>query len=327
LIADEMQDCGRPLYKILEMWATEGNLSTYVAADPYQAIFKWAGTSAELFDEFPGVLNILPHSHRLPPQIKDYAEKIIALANLPFPKFTAADKVGEITYNGHVNKIDWLNLGPTFLLARTNRQLYKLSQELKQMGVPYTAGGGPPIWTPLESSKGEAYLTLIKLHARERVNADDLRALAKHTHEPWLVRGAKTRIKELVQAEYNFKEIAHFFKPDFLSVIADDFAPVLCKDIDEDDRSYLHRVYKKCGVAAFLKPPDIVLSTIHGSKGREKETVVISQELGKKVYDSFLKDKQSEVFVAYVAATRSMKRIIMLQRESPESFPYPRIGE
>jgi len=325
LIGDELQDCNASLYKLLEMWAAQVE-RVYVAGDPLQSIFRWSGSSPELFDEFPGELEVLPHSHRLPPQIKDYAEKIIALANLPFPKFTAADKVGEITYNGHVNKIDWLNLGPTFLLARTHWQLYRLSKELKQMGVPYTAGERQRIWTPLESSKGEAYLTLIKLHAREKVNADDLRALAKHTREPWLLRGAKTRIKELAQAEYSFKEIAHFFKPDFLSVIAEDFAPVLCKDIEEDDRSYLHRVYKKCGVSAFLKQPDIVLSTIHGSKGREKETVVISQELGKKVYDSFLKDKQSEVFVAYVAATRSMKRIIMLQRETPESFPYPRMN-
>jgi hypothetical protein len=48
--------------------------------------------------------------------------------------------------------------------------------------------------------------------------------------------------------------------------------------------------------------------------------------MGRRVYEGFLADKKSEVFVAYVAATRSMKRIIMLPRETPESFPYPRMN-
>ena len=128
----------------------------------------------------------------------------------------------------------------------------------------------------------------------------------------------------MVDAEYAFKDVAHFFSQNFLDTVAEDLSVILCQDIDEGDKSYLHRVYKKCGVAAFMKKPDIVLSTIHGSKGQEKETVVISPEMGRRVYESFLTDKKSEVFVAYVAATRSMKRIIMLPRETPESFPYPR---
>jgi len=327
LLCDEAQDMSPSLYRLIDMWASQAE-KVYIAGDKFQAIYGFSGAAPELFDEFPGEMVVLPHSHRLPPQIKDYAEKIIALANLPFPQFTAADKVGEIQ-NRQMATIDWLNLGPTFLLARTRWQLKQLADRLRLVGVPFTFAERLPYAAAsssrgLEGSKGEAFRTLIKIQARERVSADDLRALAKHTRQPWLVKGAKTRIKELVDAEYAFKDVAHFFSQNFLDTVAEDLSVILCQDIDEGDKSYLHRVYKKCGVAAFMKKPDIVLSTIHGSKGQEKETVVISPEMGRRVYESFLTDKKSEVFVAYVAATRSMKRIIMLPRETPESFPYPR---
>lgn len=322
LIFDEAQDASKSLFNLIDIWAEQCE-RVYLGGDKFQSIFQFAGASPELFDAFQAELQVLPHSYRLPPQIKEYAERILGLANLQLPQFSAADKAGEIR-NAQLNTIDWLDLGPAFVLARTRWQLKELGDRLKLMGVPFAMERLGE--SPLESSKGAAYCTLIKLQARERVNADELRALAKHTRQPWLVHGAKTRIKDLVQAEYAFKDVAHFFSQNFLDTIAEDFSAVLCQDIDEGDKSYLHRVYKKCGIHAFMKKPDIVLTTIHGSKGREKETVVISPELGRRVYDGFLTNKKAEVFVAYVAATRSMKRIIMLPRESPESFPYPRMN-
>lgn len=330
LIFDEAQDAGKNLYKLIALWAKKAH-RTYIAGDKFQAIYLWAGSDPELFDQFEGDLEVLPHSHRLPPEIKDYARRILALANLQLPDFSAADRVGEIK-TGQMNTIDWLQLAKegqgaakgAFVLARTRGHLKELGERLKLMGVPFAMERLDE--SPLECSKGEAYLTLLKLQAKERVNADELRALAQHTRQPWLVYGAKTRIKNLVQAEYDFKDIAHFFTQDFVDTLPEDISAILCKDMDEGDKSYLRRVYKKCGVTAFMKKPDIVLTTIHGSKGREKETVVISPEMGRRVYDSFLINKQSEVFVAYVAATRSMKRIIMLPRETPESFPYPRLN-
>ncbi len=288
----------------------------------HNSIYGFAGANPELFESFEGVLSTLPHSYRLTPQVKDYAEKIIGLTNLKLPYFTVdTNKVGQVS-TGQIQSIDWLNTGSTFVLARTRRQLREIGDRLKIMGVPFAQERLGE--SPIESSKGMAFLTLLKLAAREKVHADELRALAKHTRNPWLVHGAKTKIKDLVQMEYSFQQVSHFFSQNFMDVIKKDFMDVLCQDIDEADKSYLHRVYKKCGTAAFLKKPDITLTTIHGSKGRQAETVIISPELGRRAYDNFMVDKRSEVFVAYVAATRSMKRVIILQRETPESFPYPR---
>ncbi len=322
IVADECQDMSPLLWNLIEFWASQCE-RVYVGGDKFQAIFGFAGASPELFENFDADLQILPHSYRLSPQVKDYAGKILSLAGLQLPEFSVADKVGEIK-NQQLNSIDWLNIGPAFLLARTRWQLRELSDRLKIMGVPFSMerlGEGP-----LESSKGEAFCTLIKLQSHERVNADELRSLAKHTRQPWLVKGAKTRIKDLAQADYTLQQVQHFFSQNFLDSLKEDFVDILCQDIDESDKSYLHRVYKKCGVHAFLKKPDLILTTMHGSKGRQKETVIISPEMGRRVYDSFLTDKKSEVFVAYVAATRSMQRIIMLPRETPESFPYPRLN-
>lgn len=320
LFADECQDLSPLLMSLIQMWS-DNALRTYIGGDRFQCIYSFAGAKPELFDEFEGELTVLPHSYRLTPQVKDYAEKLIGLTKEKFPEFTVDDRPGQVT-SGQIQTIDWLNLGSAFVLARTRRQLREIGDRLKIMGVPFAQERLGE--SPLESSKGIAFLTLIKLSAREKVNADELRALAKHTRNPWLLHGAKTKIKDLVQMEYTFQQVAHFFSQNFLDVVRGDFLDVLCQDIDESDKSYLHRVYKKCGVSAFLKKPEITLTTIHGSKGRQRETVIISPELGRRAYDNFAVDKRSEVFVAYVAATRSMKRVILLPRETPESFPYPR---
>lgn len=318
MIADEMQDASPLLWKLIEMWS-QHMAQTYVAGDPYQSIYTFAGASPELFFDFKAEQEILAHSYRLTPQIKDFAQRIITLSGLEFPKFTTDGRQGSITYT---NTIDWAKLGPAFLLSRTRWYLREFSVRLQALGIPYTIERGPE--SPLTSSKGTAFLTLLKLSNKAKVNADELRDLARHTRAPWLVKGAKTKIKMLANAEYSMKEIEHFFTQSFKDVIhTENFVQILNQSIDEADTSYLSKVFRNYGVTAFQKVPDLILTTIHGSKGREKPTVILSPEMGRKAYANFLLNKQSEVFVAYVAATRTMGRLIILPRETPESFPYP----
>jgi ATP-dependent exoDNAse (exonuclease V) beta subunit len=254
--------------------------------------------------------------------VKNYAEGIIKVAGLSLPPFTASDRPGSVTQD-NLMRIDWANLGSTFVLARTRRQLQDIADRLQLIGIPFIAERLRE--SPFNSSKGSAFYALARLRNKEPVNADDLRALAHHTRKPWLVHGAKAKIQKLVNAEFQMKEIEHFFTQSFLDVIkTENFIDILCYNIEDVDRSYLGKVYRTGGIKAFMKAPSVTLTTIHGSKGRQADTVVLLPDIGRKAYDGFIQDKQSEVFVAYVAVTRAINQVIMLPRETAEAFPYPR---
>jgi superfamily I DNA/RNA helicase len=115
------------------------------------------------------------------------------------------------------------------------------------------------------------------------------------------------------------------FTDEFMKSVGNgDFVTVLCKDFDPDDRAYLFRVLKKAGRAAFEDEPKVVLTTIHGSKGREKPTVYLCPDMTRRVWDGFVRDKESESLVFYVGATRAIDKLVVLAPEQYYSFPLPR---
>jgi superfamily I DNA/RNA helicase len=115
------------------------------------------------------------------------------------------------------------------------------------------------------------------------------------------------------------------FTDEFMkSIGSGDFTAVLCRDFDPDDRAYLFRVLKKAGRAAFEDEPKVVLTTIHGSKGREKPTVYLCPDMTRRVWDGFVRDKESESLVFYVGATRAIDKLVVLAPEQYYSFPLPR---
>jgi len=322
LIADECQDSSPLLYELLRRWAGRVE-SYYLAGDPLQAIYKFSGASPELFFDFPGEQQVLSHSYRLPPEIKDMAQAIIARTGLSFPEYSAADRPGTVE-RCQFASIDWANAGDCFLLARTRWLLSLYASQLRDMGVPFKTERGHH--SPLTNSRGRAFYTLVKLHNGEKVYSSELANLTKHTGAPWLKRGAKTRVANLVEGMYSAGDLPYMgFTDEFMDAVGHgDFGAVLCKNFDPDDRAYLFRVLKKAGRAAFEEEPRVVLTTIHGSKGREKPTVYLCPDMTRRVWDGFVRDKESESLVFYVGATRSIDKLVVLAPQQYYSFPLPR---
>ncbi len=322
LIADECQDSSPLLYELLKRWAGRME-SYYLAGDPLQAIYKFSGASPELFFDFPGEQEILSHSYRLPPEIKNLAQGIIARTGLPFPEYSAADRPG-VVERTQFAAIDWADAGDCFLLARTRWLLSLYAGQLRDMGVPFKTERGHH--SPLTNSRGRAFYTLVRLHDGERVCSSELANLTRHTGAPWLKRGAKTRGANLVEGTYGERDLSYMgFSDEFMrSAGQGDFGAVLCKDFDPDDRAYLFRVLKTAGRAAFEEEPKVVLTTIHGSKGREKPVVYLCPDMTRRVWDGFARDKESESLVFYVGATRAIDKLVVLAPEQYYSFPLPR---
>lgn len=326
LVADEMQDSSPLLYELVRRWADKVD-NYYIAADPLQSIFSFAGASPDLFFGFPGEEEVLGHSWRLTAPVKNFAGRIIQKTGLPFPEYTTTDRAGELKQMPYT-RVNWEDAGDCFVLARTRWLLHLLSEHFMTLGIPYRNEKGRH--SAMEDNKGEAFLALLRLNDGEQVTERDLRSIVKFTGPPYIERGTISRVKELPQGEYQGGDLRSLgFTDAFMSAIGHGYgeqcATVLCKNMDGLERRYLTRVLKRFGREAFEQEPKITLSTIHGSKGREKSTVYLSADMTRKTFDTYIKDKNSECMVAYVGATRAIDKLVILSPQQEYSFPYPSV--
>lgn len=319
LIADECQDCSPLLYELLKRWADKME-SCYLAGDPLQAIYRFSGASPELFFEFPGEQEVLSYSYRLPPQIKEVAQSIIARTSLPFPEFSAANRQGSVEQR-RFDVINWGSAGSCFILARTRWLLSLMADRLREQGIPFKTERGHH--SPLDHSRGRAFYTLVKLNQGETVQTRDLVNLVRFTGAPWLKHGAKTRIRSMVDDTYWAKDLPGMgFTDSFMTAVRGGrYTDVLCRDINEDDKVYLLHVWRKFGNQVFEHEPEMVLTTIHGSKGREKPAVYLCPDMTRRVWDGYIRDRESESLVYYVGATRAIDKLVVLVPEQGYSFP------
>lgn len=324
LILDEAQDCSPLLWELIGTWSKKVE-SYYIGGDPLQTLYFWAGSSPELFYNFPGEEQVLNHSYRLTPEVKDFAEKIIRRTTLPFPEYSPSDRPGKVARRP-LFSIDWEKVGECFVLARTRWLVSQFTDYFLSRGIPFTSERGRH--SPLDKSTGRAFYSLVKIASGEQVSNIELANLVKHTGSPFLARGAKTRVRNLVDGNYGLADLSDMgFTHLFGKALDDGFEEILCKDIQDWERAYLVRVFSRHGVEVFKQESKLVLTTMHGSKGREKPTVYLCPDLTRRVWDGFARDKIPESLVFYVGATRAIDNLVILTPQQDYIFPLPRVGD
>jgi hypothetical protein len=97
---------------------------------------------------------------------------------------------------------------------------------------------------------------------------------------------------------------------------------------DRGDISYVERVFARHGESV---EPSIRLTTIHGAKGREADTVVVLPDMTKATYEGSLDVRRggaaAENRVAYVAVTRTRERLVLVHPRGSMAYDYPRAAE
>ena len=323
LILDEAQDSSKLLWELVKLWA--GNVeSYYVAGDPLQTLYFWSGSSPELFFDFPGEEEVLRQTHRFGPEIKDYAEKVVTPTGLPFPKFEPSPKHGVVNRVAF-SSIDWHSVPQSFLLARTRWLISQLVDDFVKMGIPFISERGRQ--SPLATTKGQAFLTLLRLTDGEKVSDTELRNLIKFTRMPYLERGAKTRIKKLVEGMYGKTELRQMgFTSNFMDALYDNYTDILSQGFEGWEKSYLRRVYREGGRQAIEDEPRVRITTYHASKGREASHVFLCPDYTRTVWESFAREALPERLLMYVGCTRAKDALtILLPNLSDHFFPYPKV--
>jgi superfamily I DNA/RNA helicase len=90
------------------------------------------------------------------------------------------------------------------------------------------------------------------------------------------------------------------------------------------ERGYLEALLIRHGE---IPEPKIHLTTVHGAKGREAETVVVIPDMSRATYSEYLDRSrggfEAENRVAYVAVTRARRRLALVAPRTRRFYDFP----
>ncbi len=292
-VVDEAQDLSALQWLVVEK-AFADCREVYYAGDDDQAIYNFAGADRERFlnlscDE----LRVLPVSHRLPEPVFDLAQEVGSRISQRYRKdVTSAGKPGELEWVARPDHVD-LSSGSWLLLSRTRRQMEVLAKVARDQGVVHTVGGEPTV--DADSVLGiKAYEALRHGSA---MPADDVqRALA--------CLGVKRKLDD--GRSYTAVDLGLDVGPIWHDALI---------AITLREREYYLACLRRG--EKLDAEPRVRVDTIHGSKGKESDHVLLMTDLTRMIYDGQRRDPDSEWRVWYVGVTRASSTLHLIQSRAP----------
>lgn len=339
LIQDESQDSSPLLWRVLYQWGAECNEMICVA-DPDQMIYSGflPADPEELLRFAQGARRLdLQNSMRLPRAIQRLSEQWIAKNHLRLKRdFFPRAAEGRVESHCRLPNLpldQWARgqngTWTAFLLSRTRRQATAQKQWLQDQGYPFASNRGAE--NPLQTPKGRFAHAMIKLGLGQSLDMQDLSGVLKWVpSKPWMTHGAKKKLAERIEKEprsqVSWKDMPVLgFSREFVENLLEDpegnfLVPLKFTDIE---KAYLRRVYNRFGVEAFINPPRILCTNIHGVKGMEAENVVLNPDLTSFPARMMVENTEEERRVCYVGLTRARENLYILW---PERDTYYRLG-
>jgi superfamily I DNA/RNA helicase len=312
---DEGQDLSWAQWQVLKFAFSQSDMVT-IAGDDDQSIYKWSGADTKTFLSLEGDKTILSKSYRLPKSVHAFANAIVQKIEHRFDKpFSPTEEEGAVSF---VTQFEHLEINPeetTLILVRNKYLLSRPLEWLHHQGIPYVGSSG---YSSVRTGHIAAIRALEQLRRGKAVPVKALKVMYENMKVGrYLERGGKAKMQLAddtvsftlteLQAQFHLKELGDWY--DTLEGIA-----AATKDYYYN---ILTNGYK------LTERPKIQLSTIHGIKGGEADHVIIMSDMAARSFDEYMKDPDSERRVAYVAVTRSKKRLTIMQPFSRLSFNYP----
>lgn len=311
-VIDEVQDCAPILFSITERLFQDAE-QIWWAGDVNQTIYSFSAADPKLFIQRARKAThriILRQTHRFGRQVVDLSRRIIerAVDRILVDVIGVSGKSHSIRESGSFEPI----LRPMLLLHRHVKGCQALGAAYVAAGLPFRNERGRD---PLDSDKRvTGFQAMRTLAAGKEASAKDVGDLIEDMMpsvlqpEPGvrkgkrlIVHGAKKKIQTgVLKGEIRLAELVQgkFLTEDGADVVRSMSLQVFKH---ADDLEYYRRVMEN-GHTLNKDDENIPrITTIHGSKGREAESVVVFTEMGMKCWE----DTDSEHRLAYVAATRT----------------------
>ncbi len=328
VIVDEAQDLCPLHFAIL--WRLFHNVEElWMIGDDDQSIYKFSGASAEEFLSHirPHPKVILRQTHRFGKGIVDFSARIISRVSERIQK----DIIGLNGKTGAVISSHEFKPAPGryLILHRHVDGCRDVAASFMEAGIPFSNERGKD---PLSSgNRIKAYLALVALSAGEQVTIGRLQTLLGEeipstfiTPAPeeqkirYMPHGAKKKLEEIVgNIPVNIDELVKrklLTENGAMVVREKDFASLK----HEADLRFYDKVERNGYPLSKKNAP--IITTIHGSKGRQAPHVVVFTETSRRCWE----DSDSEHRLAYVAATRTQGDVTICEERRVDwaSAPY-----
>jgi superfamily I DNA/RNA helicase len=360
VMVDEVQDLSKLEWKVISKIGVKTK-ELFLVGDDDQSIFGWKGADPRIFLKWPcSNIRTLKETYRLPKKIYNLAQKIISeipdnhrLGNT----YECNNKDGELTTINGLHELD--NIieidSEAFFMARTWNKCSLFVRYLKDRGI---------IWEEKQRNAEDvgSFKSSIPKSVKEVLKSWDMLkngiairgpyiAKLADVLKPGLVKyGMKKALtdKNLWPKEFTDKNVTYTFKQiqDQFKVLADinkkwyevfNFTTkrkqtkqkpnALFRD-DDDYNSYLRFAWENDNT---LSKSKIRVSTIHGLKGMESNTVILSNDwgfAGLKNYNSGIaRLEEEELRCCYVGVTRTKKSLVIFDPIlQSKSYTFPLLG-
>lgn len=331
---DEQQDTSPLLDRVCQRLC-RGASWVYVCGDPMQAIYSFAGSDGRIFQEWEVAKEaIMPRSWRCGPAVHAYGEDCLRLASdywdrgiqaAPHESTVEHQTFGPWSLNSIGAGESWL------VLTRTNYQARHLMNRVRELGIPWAPTKGLGGWN--RPAWREHCMAAYLLEQGNSIKWKDWKALAAKLparvgEHQLLERGFKTELlssqnkprTELV----DFGNITEAGGTEHLARLMQSRDLVGLLDDGDKFVELVDRHGPKDAIAMLTAPP-LRVGTIHSVKGAEADNVLWLTSSTKRIHDACQLSPEAhneECRVAYVAATRARKRLIVA-REPNQRYRMP----
>lgn len=302
LFVDEAQDLSPLQWKIVNKLSTKTK-HNYIAGDDKQSIYKFSGGDPKSLINKEGDRTVLSETYRLPSKVLEYAETIASRIDDKQDYTVKSYKEG-----GNVHKIrslQELNLNDeSWLFLARNKTLLRIYEDfLIKKRLLFISSGEHSLF---KEEQIKYILLWEKLRLGYKFKAQQLKTLYNNYLPCGAVikRGSKSLLDSMPDQElydkvdlinnFGLKSIAKWNK---VFKLPDVTKEVLLKAEAENRLD-------KCG--------NLEVTTIHASKGREADNVVILPDMTSLTSTAYKKDPDNEHRVFYVAATRAKQNLYLL---------------
>lgn len=330
-IIDEAQDLSPLQVELVQRWFGDCE-RVYVAGDDDQAIYGFSGADARWIIELAARVptQILQQSYRVPRLAYEVARQIIeSNKSRVQKKYAPRPGEGDMAVLTREELVDAINEDEeTFILGRHWRGVRSFAKLLRERGIAFAVERHPNL-SPLGASAAlRAYRAARSLQARKAIPGTTFLAMlgqipsGKHGGG-LLPRGAKKQAKER-QGEHVTLDT---MRQQGLHRLADYIlraGPRALIRMPKDLLAAFEALEKRYG--RIPTKPHVTAMSMHASKGREADTVIVLPELSRAAHQDYTfgdqRDFESENRVAYVAVTRTRNRLLVAESESRRCYPY-----
>lgn len=311
LFIDEAQDLSKLQWQVVEKIASSVE-KVFIAGDDDQAIFRWAGADVDYFITMRGdTVRTLEQSYRIPRSVQSLSDNILkGLKNRREKLWSPRDEQGSVNWHVSMENFNFKKEQEYLVLFRNAFLGKSLKDSLRQNGILYSYRG----FSSIRQNLLEAVVFWQRLLKGQELSLEQV----KKIYDLMTVNiGVKRGFKGLQNTQEDQK-----FKMDDLiqnhGLLTTRIWHEALDKINYYDKQYLIAVLRNG--TKLTEKPRINLSTIHGAKGGEAGNVVLLSDMASRTYSDYLKNREDEHRVFYVAATRTKQNLHIIKPQTNKYF-------